>query len=163
MLSTKCHQQLVTVALGWQHNNNNTCFNDSRLLCSVSPQFCCIRVLFVSDVDPDLKGLSPLPLPDPTQLNWTTQFSVVTQFSIFMRVESKYKYNEMNWNVQLQLDLARSAASHRYGTFSVTSLVSGDHVELYGLFPPTFCLLLVVTYHLVLEVFARQLPTYCLE
>jgi len=31
------------------------------------------------------------------------------------------------------------------------------HAELYGLLLPTFCLLLVVTFHLVLEVFARQL------
>jgi len=31
------------------------------------------------------------------------------------------------------------------------------HVELYGLPLPTFCLLLVVTSYLVLEVFARQL------
>ena len=31
------------------------------------------------------------------------------------------------------------------------------HTELYGLLLPTFCLLLVVTSHLVLEVFARQL------
>jgi len=31
------------------------------------------------------------------------------------------------------------------------------HAELYGLFLPTFCLLLVVTFHLVLEVLARQL------
>ena len=31
------------------------------------------------------------------------------------------------------------------------------HVELYGLPLPTFCLLVVVTSHLVLEVFARQL------
>jgi len=34
------------------------------------------------------------------------------------------------------------------------------HAELYGLPLPTFSLLLVVTSHLVLEVFARQLLLY---